>query len=242
MIKPTTLSRWNIAQNSEREFWSRKFSKKSIMNLEKKYSQRAKFITKELSKFKKLNKNIKVLQIGCAALDMIYYISFGKKYAIDPLADFYGEFFKIDYKNIHFKKGIVEKLPYENSFFDIIILANVLDHVQNPEKALSEIKRVLKDEGLFYLEVDVSNKAYIFLANIWRFLNSLFGKIFNKPHPYIFSLDNIANLVKGKFILKKKYPYPNRYKKPLFSFLDKIGFSSNNYYRAIYSKTKEKKQ
>lgn len=40
------------------------------------------------------------------------------------------------------------RLPYADGSFDVIIVANALHIVPEPEKALSEIRRVLKDDGV----------------------------------------------------------------------------------------------
>ena len=241
MIKPVQNLRWEIAQKAEKEFWSNKFSKESILDLREKYSKRADFIMKECKKLIKVSKNTKILQIGCAAIDAINYIEVGKKYALDPLADFYKETFEIDYFGINFKEGIAEKLPYQKNSFDIIILANVLDHVQYPEKALSEINRILKKDGLLYLELDISSKSFIIIYKFWSFLHKIFGKTFNKPHPYIFSLANANELLNEEFNLVKKFNYPKRKKKFHIKFLDSMGLFSNKYYRALYA-PKEKKE
>ena len=39
-------------------------------------------------------------------------------------------------------------LPYANQSFDVVIVSNALHIVPQPEKALQEIKRVLKDDGV----------------------------------------------------------------------------------------------
>jgi len=236
--------RWKIAQESEKNFWRNHYSKNFLFNLErdiKKYSKRANFIIKEYSSIIPFNKNTKILQIGGAALDAINYIKKGKRYAIDPLADFYKQKFKLDYKGINFRKGVGENLPYKKNFFDIVILANVLDHVQSPSKVLEEVRRVLKNRGILYLEVDISAKNFICIVRFWAFIYSIFGKTFNKPHPHIFSLNDIQNLMQGKFKLIKKFKNFKQNKKSLLMFFDKIGFSSNNYYRTLYSKIEETK-
>jgi len=240
MIKATTKSRWEIAQETEKGFWVGKYPKDLIFTLEKKYSTKAKFIIRECNKIKKINKNTKILQVGSAVLDAINYIKLGKKYSLDPLADFYKKNFKVDYSKIKFEKGIAEKLPYKNNFFDIIIFTNVLDHVINPEKVLSEIYRVLKKDGLLYFEVDFSDKSFIAIYKFWKFLNNLFGKTFNKPHPHIFSLTDVQKLLNEKFKLIKKFEIVYRNQNPLVNLLANIGFSSNMYYRAIYKKSEEK--
>ncbi|WP_125152207.1 MerR family transcriptional regulator [Clostridium rectalis] len=49
-----------------------------------------------------------------------------------------------------FKVVNAENIPYEDNKFDIVIANHMLYHVDNVDKALSEIKRVLKPEGRFY--------------------------------------------------------------------------------------------
>ena len=39
-------------------------------------------------------------------------------------------------------------LPYADQSFDVVIVSNALHIVPQPEKALQEIKRVLKDDGV----------------------------------------------------------------------------------------------
>ena len=45
-----------------------------------------------------------------------------------------------------------EDLPFDDDSFDAIWTITVLEHVPNPEKALREIRRVLKPEGLLFLK------------------------------------------------------------------------------------------
>ena len=40
------------------------------------------------------------------------------------------------------------RLPYAEESFDVVIVSNALHIVPQPEKALQEIKRVLKDDGV----------------------------------------------------------------------------------------------
>lgn len=44
-----------------------------------------------------------------------------------------------------------EKLPFENATFDIVISHHVIEHVSDQNKHLSELRRVLKSEGIVYL-------------------------------------------------------------------------------------------
>ena len=49
---------------------------------------------------------------------------------------------------LHFSVQDVFRLPYADKSFDVVIVSNALHIVPQPEKALQEIKRVLKDGGV----------------------------------------------------------------------------------------------
>ena len=49
---------------------------------------------------------------------------------------------------LHFSVQDMFNLPYTDGSFDVVIAANALHIVPEPEKALSEIRRVLKDDGV----------------------------------------------------------------------------------------------
>ena len=49
---------------------------------------------------------------------------------------------------LHFSVQVMFCLPYANQSFNVVIVSNALHIVPQPEKALQEIKRVLKDDGV----------------------------------------------------------------------------------------------
>ena len=48
---------------------------------------------------------------------------------------------------LHFSVQDMFRLPYAEESFDVVIVSNALHIVPQPEKALAEIRRVLKDDG-----------------------------------------------------------------------------------------------
>lgn len=200
--KKATAERWKIAQASEKQFWQGLEKDWMLKNQGEIYKKKAK-ILKEIWKSRiKINKNTKILQIGPGALDVIHYLA-GKRYAIDPLADFVKEKFKLDYKDLKFMKGRGEEISFSDNFFDIVIITNVLDHVEDPEKVLKEIKRVLKDKGLLHFENNIYQRKFIQIARIWGKIREIFTKeIFNIHHPYMFTLQDIRNLVTKDFSIE----------------------------------------
>src|SRR5665647_1571044 len=50
---------------------------------------------------------------------------------------------------IKYEKGTGENLPFQNNTFDVVLCCDVLEHVYDLPKVISEISRVLKNEGIF---------------------------------------------------------------------------------------------
>lgn len=55
--------------------------------------------------------------------------------------------------SIHVDQGVGEELSYKDSSFDFINMAEVIEHVDSPDKVMKESFRVLKDGGLMYVSV-----------------------------------------------------------------------------------------
>lgn len=54
-------------------------------------------------------------------------------------------------------------LPFDDNYFDIVFSKSVLEHIHNPEQYLSEIRRVLKPEGITIILVpDWHSQMYIY--------------------------------------------------------------------------------
>lgn len=52
------------------------------------------------------------------------------------------------WEKLHFSVQDMFHLPYADGSFDVVIVANALHVVPEPEKALGQIRRVLKDDGV----------------------------------------------------------------------------------------------
>jgi len=118
----------------------------------------------------KINKNpIKILDIGCA--DAFLYKILSEKTDMNKF-----ELYGIDISserillakkrfdgiiNIDFKNGNMENMHFfKSNDFDIIISIESLEHVIYPQKAIEEMQRILKPEGLFVLSVPSKHMEY----------------------------------------------------------------------------------
>ena len=60
---------------------------------------------------------------------------------------------------IDYKSGYAENIPANDNTFDVVICADCLEHVNNLEKVISEVSRVLKDSGIFCY--DTINRTFL---------------------------------------------------------------------------------
>ena len=78
-------------------------------------------------------------------------------------------------------QGKGEILPFEDGFFDLIIIDNVLDHCENPTLVLNEINRSLKIGGIIFFRQNLYNKWGKLLRTIMEFFK------IDKGHPFTFT-------------------------------------------------------
>jgi SAM-dependent methyltransferase len=118
------------------------------------------------------NKNLKMIELGC-----------GEGFSTERIrkflpkgVDFYASEYvpalvpKAQKRNpgVKIVQESVYELKHKDKTFDVVFLLEVLEHLDYPDKALLEIKRVLKDDGVLILGVP--------REPLWRFLNMLRGK------------------------------------------------------------------
>ena len=75
---------------------------------------------------------------------------------------------------LHFSVQDMFCLPYADRSFDVVIVSNALHIVPEPEKALEEIRRVLKDDGVL-IAPTFTHAGNDFLGNVKAFLMKVVG-------------------------------------------------------------------
>lgn len=103
------------------------------------------------------------------------------------------------------KQGSIYELPYKDRSFDLVVCTEVLEHLENPAKALKEIVRVSKKN----LIISVPNEPFFMLGNFIRGKN--LSKLGNDPgHINHWTFISFTNFIKNNNlkILKTKLPFP----------------------------------
>ena len=147
--------------------------------------QGARVILKKISRYRR---NGKLLEIGCATgflLDEarklgweVYGLElsgWAARYAREKLN------LKVDEKNLG-------EIDFAANYFDAVILSDVIEHLSDPQKALRQIRRVLKPTGILYISTpDIDS----FLSKILR--AKWWG--IQQAHLYYFSQKTLSRLL-----------------------------------------------
>ncbi len=98
---------------------------------------------------------------------------------------------------VKIKKGNIYELPYKANFFDLVVCNEVLEHLEEPKKALKELKRVSKK----YLILSVPNEPLFTIQRILRGKNVLrFGS--HPEHIQHWSTGAFEKFVKETLVIK----------------------------------------
>lgn len=139
-----------------------------------------------------LQKEDRILDVGCAAGRQSLLMAEKTKevVGIDISADFIRKAKvcaqKKGFNNVIFQRGSIENLPFQDSSFDKIFCAEVLEHVVDVDVAMRELTRVLKPCGKLVISVPNENGD----ATVWaRIKNAVTRKKFSPLAEY--SLDEV---------------------------------------------------
>ncbi|MEW6593157.1 MAG: methyltransferase domain-containing protein, partial [Candidatus Hadarchaeota archaeon] len=140
----------------------------------------------------------RVLDIGCGRGAFLEFLPFKEKYGVDISRSAVNEAKKrgIDARVVDIE---TEKLPYESNFFDIIFCMEILEHLLDASILFSEVRRVLKPGGYFY--ITVPNQLFI-LVNRMSILTGKYNLLDKDPyharHIRFFKKSVLRDLVSSK--------------------------------------------
>jgi len=159
-------------------------------------------------------KKSKILDIGCGTGQVANFLA-EKDYEVIGI-DLSSIFVKEAKKGkAKFKVMDSTSLKFKDNSFDAVISAETLEHIPNPEKALLEMTRVLKKDGLIFLR----------FPNKQSTLNNFSTLLLKKP---LFQLKN-PNLSQGVWGEDEDLCY-------LASTADVLVFLKNQGFKILYTK------
>jgi len=95
----------------------------------------------------------KIIEIGCGAGHVLEKINKGIMYGIDLSKRLISIAHDRLGSRVELKRCSAEDIEYPDNFFDKIICADIIEHVENPKKVLEEIRRIGKHDTLVIISV-----------------------------------------------------------------------------------------
>ena len=142
----------------------------------------------KIRKLLKYKRRGKLLDVGCA---FGYFALHAQKrgfdvYGIDISSYAIKKSHELFDKSKFFVWDVSKKLPFKNNFFDAVTAFDVIEHVKNYKKAIKNIFKVLKKDGIFLLYIPIKIKG---------FLKKLTFPDKDSTHASILTEDEIKNLL-----------------------------------------------
>jgi len=78
-----------------------------------------------------------------------------------------------------FISGDIKRLPFNNDSFDTVLLTQVLEHIDDTNLAMQEVKRVLKVDGILIISVPFIYQSHAVPYDFYRFSEYGLKKILN---------------------------------------------------------------
>lgn len=189
-------------RNKERfNEWSKVYDKSILQRIVFNISHDMFF--KEILHF--LKGGFKVLDVGCGTGKFAHSLyEFDSELTIDGV-DLSEEMIekakeKLNDEPITFKVGDVENLPYESDTFDAITCSHSFHHYPDQKKALSEMHRVLKNNGILMI-VDGSRDTLFgnIIFGIVEIIERKVYHIFEKELKQMFRLVGFDRIIQKRF-------------------------------------------
>jgi SAM-dependent methyltransferase len=115
---------------------------------------------------------------------------------------------KLDPHGVEFRLATAEQLPFGDSEFDFVWIFDVLEHVDDPERVLREVARVLKPGGGFHIVLPLEGQPW----TIYRLVGCgtrWTAKVRHGGHIQIFSVERFRAMasVCGLPVVRSRWSY-----------------------------------
>ncbi len=189
-------NRWSAAQSKEDTFWQGN----GVLN-----AQMDRVISRYGPVIKKieerLDSNSKILDVGCGPTCTARLFGLGLKTYLDPLMDSYLERYPKKLPEDEKICSAAEDIPKPDESFDVVLCVNALDHMIDPDKALGEMCRVLKEDGLFVLGIFLHPPP---IAMARRLVERWLPIFREDAHPYSYTLKTIKQGLSKYFFIDEE--------------------------------------
>ncbi|WP_100489148.1 class I SAM-dependent methyltransferase [Sporolactobacillus pectinivorans] len=109
--------------------------------------------------------------------------------------------------NISYRKIDIQNIPYEDNQFDVVIVNHMLYHVPDRQRAIQEVRRVLKPQGVFYAST-IGEKHMMELNILLKGFDPALGDVLTNVQAAAFGLENGAEQLAPyfRYVQLKAFP------------------------------------
>jgi len=164
-------------------------------------------VLKALGKYKIEETKLKILDVGCA---FGYFLRFFDNNGFETYGIDVSTYALQQSKKITKAKTLLcdiqAKLPFQDDFFDVITMFDVIEHLERPLDALKNVYRILRNYGVFFLSSPNANSfGRIVMREKW-------AGVTDKTHLFLLTPYSISLILKreGFHLLEVRTPqfYP----------------------------------
>lgn len=193
-------ARWKEAQAAENEYWTG-LTEDTVRQIFATNTSAAKLLQSWLNENPASALEIGVGGLGIGLLGFVPAIP--TRIGIDPLPlvhpdcpDALTQEIRTRRQSLRFVRASGESLPLRDASIGLVVCVNVLDHVRNAPQVLTEIFRVLRPGGTFFLAVDTFSYLGWMKWHLWT-RHRRANEIMVRAHPYRFLEFHVRNLVRA---------------------------------------------
>lgn len=192
-----SVKRWTEAQAYELGFWdgvARKVDTGAVSDLGW-YRWRADQLVQRLDNLglqRLTTGDAAVVEVGSGPVGVSTFFPGAERVAVDPLMDQYARhpaFASARDPDVKYLQGRGEQLPCLSGHYDLAIIENCIDHVQDVTSVMRELSRVLKPDGVLYLTVNNRTRAGYYVHRVLSRLR------IDRGHPHTFTPDRTVERV-----------------------------------------------
>lgn len=151
----------------------------------------------------------KILEIGCARGQFIRSVKINRPdleaHGCDINAQAIEKNILENQDGVIYRLGDAGRLPYDDSFFDAVIIFDLMEHLERPDLFLKEVRRVLKPVGLFHGYVPCEGQPGTLHWAMWKLRLGHDLKKKHRGHIQRFSVESCLALIQAEgFSISRK--------------------------------------
>ncbi len=184
-----STARWKKAQEYEQGYWQQAAEQAAhgVMAQVDFYDWRAGELTRRLREAgldSLTDGSRRFVELGSGPVGLLPFLKAAEKVAVDPLNKFYAQneaLTRLRTPDVRYVEAGGEAVPLEAGRYDLAIIENCIDHVQDMAGVMNELRRLLGDGGILYITVNSRSRIGYYIHRV------LANLALDPGHPHTFT-------------------------------------------------------